>query len=77
MATYDKRARRYRGPLTAKQQEQVYRKTAKQQGISVKAVKEGLRENPSMKAPKLGQWITARRVRVVKKNGRKVLEVQR
>ena len=35
------------------------------------------KSNPGMRTPKLGQWITARRVRVVKKNGRKVLEVQR
>jgi hypothetical protein len=30
-----------------------------------------------MTTPKLGQWIKAHRVRIVKKNGRKVLEIQR
>lgn len=30
-----------------------------------------------MKTPKLGKWIKAHRVRVVKKNGVKVLEIQR
>jgi len=30
-----------------------------------------------VKTPKLGKWITAHRVRVVKKNGAKVLEIQR
>jgi hypothetical protein len=36
------------------------------------------RYNPGKpKWPKLGQWIKAHRVRIVKKNGAKVLEIQR
>lgn len=30
-----------------------------------------------MKTPKLGKWVKAHRVRVVKVNGAKVLEIQR